>query len=99
MTFGQANSQIGSTMLQMWIQSGSKVRLLTDTAISSCLLTCPSMRPDITPATQPPPGMSMGPAYGPPQQPQYVYQQPPGGYQGGPPVASGGNQGAGYAYK
>ncbi|KAE8550915.1 hypothetical protein EYB25_007147 [Talaromyces marneffei] len=61
-----------------------------------------SIRPDITPTTQPPPGMSWGPAYGPPQQPQYAYQggqQPPAGYQSGPPVASGGNQDAGHVYK
>uniref|UniRef100_A0A093VA23 Serine/threonine-protein kinase TAO1 n=1 Tax=Talaromyces marneffei PM1 TaxID=1077442 RepID=A0A093VA23_TALMA len=60
------------------------------------------IRPDITPTTQPPPGMSWGPAYGPPQQPQYAYQggqQPPAGYQSGPPVASGGNQDAGHVYK
>lgn len=73
-----------------------------DTTISSLLLTYHSTRPDITPTTQPPPAMPLGPAYGPPQQPQYVYQgqqQPPAGYQGGPPVASGGNQDAGHVYK
>lgn len=74
-----------------------------DAVIPSRLLTWPSMRPDITPTTQPPPGMPLGPTYAPPsQQPQYVYQGqqlPPAGYQGGPPVASGGNQDAGHVYK
>ncbi|EED16821.1 conserved hypothetical protein [Talaromyces stipitatus ATCC 10500] len=58
-----------------------------------------SMRPDINPGTQPPPGMPWGPAYGPPQPPQYAYQpqqHPPAGYPSGPPVASGGNQDAGH---
>lgn len=89
-------------MLQMWIHSRSKVRPPIDTPIFHAFLTCPSMRPDITPTTQPPPGMPSGPAYGPPQQPQYVYQgqqQPPAGQQSGPPVASGGNQDAGHVYK
>lgn len=89
-------------MLQMWIHSRSKVRPLIDITIFSCSLTCPSTRPDITPTTQPPPGMPSGPGYVHPQQPQYVYQgqqQPPAGYQAGPPVASGGNQDAGHVYK
>ncbi|CRG90350.1 Dynein light chain, cytoplasmic [Talaromyces islandicus] len=58
-------------------------------------------RPDITPTTQPPPGLSWGPAYGPPpgvMQYPGPMQPPPAAAQG-PPVSSGGNPDAGQVYK
>ncbi|OKL59458.1 hypothetical protein UA08_05326 [Talaromyces atroroseus] len=56
-----------------------------------------SIRPDINPGTQPPPGMPWGPAYA--AQPQAYGYQAPAGPQNPPPIASGGNPDAGHVYK
>jgi hypothetical protein len=60
-----------------------------------------SMRPDITPNMQPPPGVSWGPAYGPP--PVLMKypgpMQPPPAATQAPPVSSGANPDAGNVYK
>ena len=56
-----------------------------------------SIRPDINPGTQPPPGIPWGPAYV--QPPVYGYQAPVAPPVPAATVASGGNPDAGNVYK